>query len=58
MIHDWVVLIMWVTTLLVAVWGQHWYDKAQRQADAIAYMLEEQVDGTDDDPEDPDRVDP
>lgn len=40
-IHDWVVLIMWFTTLLVALWGQHWYDKAKRLQDAIEYMVED-----------------
>ena len=28
----------------VALWGQYWYDKAHRQADAIAFMLEEEID--------------
>ncbi len=58
MIHDWTVLIMWVTSLLVTLWGQHWYDKAKRQQDAIQYMIEEQADGgTDSDSGDGDPTD-
>ncbi len=32
-----------VLIVLLAMWGQYWYDKAQRQADAIAFMLEEEI---------------
>jgi hypothetical protein len=28
----------------LGMWGQYWYDKASRQADAIAFMLEEEID--------------
>lgn len=42
-IHDWVVLIMWVTSLLVTGWGQRWKAKADRLADAIQYMVEEGI---------------
>ena len=34
------VLLLVVTT----AWGQYWYDKAHRQADAIAFMIEQEVD--------------
>lgn len=44
MIHDWAVLIMWVTSLLVTAWGQNWKAKADRLADAVEYLVEEQVD--------------
>lgn len=47
MIHDWVFLILWVTSLFVTVWGQHWYDRAKRLADAITYMVEEQAEEAD-----------
>jgi hypothetical protein len=42
--HDWVVLIMWVTSLFVTAWGQKWKAKADRLADAIEYLVEEQAD--------------
>lgn len=41
--HDWVVLIMWVTSLLVTLWGQRWKAKADRLGDAIQYLVEEQA---------------
>ena len=44
MTHDWVVLIMWVTSLFVTAWGQKWKAKADRLADAVEYLVEEQVD--------------
>lgn len=44
MIHDWTVLIMWVTSLGVTAWGQYWKAKADRLADAVEYLVEEQVD--------------
>lgn len=28
----------------VAMWGQYWYDRAHRLMDAMAYMIEEEVD--------------
>lgn len=43
-IHDWVVLVMWVTSLFVTAWGQKWKAKADRLADAVEYLVEEQVD--------------
>jgi hypothetical protein len=43
-IHDWVVLIMWVTSLGVTAWGQRWKAKADRLADAVEYLVEEQMD--------------
>lgn len=51
MTHDWVVLIMWFTSLFVTAWGQRWKAKADRLGDAIQYLLEEQTDdsGTDSD---------
>lgn len=54
MIHDWTVLIMWVTSLGVTAWGQKWKAKAERLKDAVEYLVEERVDesGTADDPED------
>lgn len=38
-------MLYFLIILLVAVtaWGQYWYDKARRQADAIQYMLEEEI---------------
>lgn len=42
-------LAMWTVWSLalimtgIGMWGQYWYDKAQRQADAIAFMLEEEI---------------
>jgi hypothetical protein len=38
-------VIYFLITLLVATtaWGQYWYDKARRQADAIAFMIEQEV---------------
>ncbi len=44
MIHDWVFLILWVTSLGVTLWGQKWKAKAERLADAIQYLIEEQAD--------------
>lgn len=44
MIHDWVVLIMWVTSLGVTAWGQHWRAKAERLHDALTFMVEEEAD--------------
>lgn len=44
MIHDWTVLIMWVTSLGVTAWGQKWKAKAERLKDAIQYLVEEQTD--------------
>lgn len=35
---------MWVTSLLVTAWGQNWKAKADRLADAVEYLVEEQVD--------------
>lgn len=43
MTHDWVVLIMWVTSLGVTAWGQKWKAKADRLADAVQYLVEEQA---------------
>jgi hypothetical protein len=40
-IHDWVFLILWVTSLGVTLWGQKWKAKAERLADAIQYLIEE-----------------
>lgn len=62
MIHDWVVLIMWVTSLLVTLWGQKWKAKAERLHDALTYMVEEQADegvaeeGVDEESDPSDRV--
>lgn len=42
-------LAMWTVWSLalimtgIGMWGQYWYDKARRQADAIAFMLEEEI---------------
>lgn len=44
MIHDWVVLIMWVTSLGVTAWGQYWKAKAERLRDALTFMVEEEAD--------------
>lgn len=44
MTHDWVVLIMWVTSLGVTLWGQKWKAKAERLTDALQYLIEEQAD--------------
>lgn len=44
MIHDSVVLIMWVTSLGVTLWGQKWKAKAERLHDALTYILEDQAD--------------
>lgn len=41
------VILLWVTMMIlvgVAVWGQHWYDRAHRLMDAMQYMIEEEVD--------------
>lgn len=27
----------------VAMWGQYWYDRAHRLMDAMAYMIEEEI---------------
>lgn len=43
MIHDWVVLIMWVTSLGVTAWGQKWKVKAERLHDALTFMVEEEA---------------
>lgn len=43
MIHDWVVLIMWVTSLGVTAWGQKWKAKAERLHDALTFMVEEEA---------------
>lgn len=45
MIHDYIVLIMWVTSLLVTLWGQHWRTRAHRLQDALEYVVEEQASG-------------
>jgi hypothetical protein len=45
--HDWVVLIMWVTSLFVTLWGQKWKAKADRLGDAIQYLVEEQASAED-----------
>lgn len=39
--------MVWSLALIMTglgMWGQYWYDKAHRQADAIAFMLEEEID--------------
>lgn len=39
--------MVWSLALLmtgIGMWGQYWYDKAHRQADAIAFMIEEEID--------------
>lgn len=56
MIHDWTVLIMWVTSLGVTAWGQSWRAKAERRKDVIQYMIEGEADesGTADDSQDTD----
>jgi hypothetical protein len=43
-IHDWTVLIMWVTSVGVTAWGQKWKAKAERLQDALQYIVEEQAD--------------
>lgn len=43
MIHDWVVLIMWVTSLGVTAWGQKWKAKAERLHDALTFIVEEEA---------------
>lgn len=40
---DWVVLIMWFTSLLVTAWGQYWYTRAKRLIDTVQYMIEEEI---------------
>ena len=52
MTHDWVVLIMWVTSLFVTAWGQKWKAKADRLADAVEYLVEEQANDSDIDSDD------
>lgn len=38
-------LILLVLLLVVTTaWGQYWYDRARRLADAIEYMIEEEMD--------------
>lgn len=40
-------VMLWITSLIlvaVAMWGQYWYDRARRLQDAIAYMIEEEID--------------
>lgn len=57
MTHDLSILIMWVTSLGVTSWGQRWKAKAERLADTLQYMIEEEASeerGTDDDPQDSD----
>jgi len=53
---------MWVTSLLVTLWGQKWKAKAERLHDALTYMVEEQADegvaeeGVDEESDPSDRV--
>lgn len=32
-----------ILLVAVAIWGQYWYDRAHRLADAMAYMIEEEM---------------
>lgn len=58
MTHDWVVLIMWVTSLFVTAWGQKWKAKADRLADAVQYLVEEQANEGDAEEVVPEDADP
>lgn len=37
------VTFLTVALVGVAMWGQHWYDRAKRLQDAIQYMVETEV---------------
>jgi hypothetical protein len=38
-----VTILLVIILVGVAMWGQYWYDRAKRLQDAIAFMVDEEV---------------
>lgn len=36
-----------LVVVAVSIWGQYWYDRAHRLADAMAYMIEQETESED-----------